>query len=74
MYWLLILFGILIFLIDTPAEITNFTEDYSLDPRLGLNHVKVLKDYFIREFGFKVSHSRLYSDLTRKPINLTESD
>lgn len=55
----------------TLTELTNYTDDYTLDPRLGLNHVKVLREYFQRDFGFKVSHSRLYSDLNRKPINLT---
>lgn len=60
-----------IFHADT--DIVNYTTDYTLDPRLGRNHVKVLRDYFQKEFGFKVSHSRLYSDLKRGPINLTES-
>jgi hypothetical protein len=57
----------------TPTEIINYTDDYTLDPRLGRNHVKVLREYFQRDFGFKVSHSRLYSDLNREPINLTDS-
>lgn len=56
-----------------PTEIINYTDDYTLDPRLGRNHVKVLREYFQKDFGFKVSHSRLYSDLSREPINLTDS-
>jgi hypothetical protein len=57
----------------TPTELTCFTADYTLDPRLGTNHVKVLREYFQRDFGFKLSHSRLYSDLKREAINLTDS-
>jgi len=56
----------------TPTDIINYTDDYTLDPRLGKNHVKVLREYFQRDFGFKVSHSRLYSDLGKEPINLTD--
>ncbi len=54
-----------------PADIKEFTTDYTLDPRLGKNHVKVLKEYFLQQFNFKISHSRLYSELKRDPINLT---
>jgi hypothetical protein len=61
----------IIFRSDT--DITSYTNDYTLDPRLGRNHVKVLREYFQREFDFKVSHSKLYSDLNKDPINLTES-
>lgn len=56
------------------TDITKYTDDYTLAPRLGRNHVKVLREYFQRDFGFKVSHSRLYSDLNREPINLTETN
>lgn len=59
-------------LFRTHTNITDYTNDYTLDPRLGKNHVKLLKSYFQNEFGFKVSHSRLYSDLVRDPIRLTE--
>lgn len=55
----------------TPAEITNCTVDYTLDPRLGIYHVHVLKEYFLRNYGFKASHSRLYQDLDRDAINLS---
>lgn len=61
----------IVFRSDT--DITSYTNDYTLDPRLGRNHVKVLREYFQREFKFKVSHSQLYSDLNREPINLTGS-
>lgn len=56
----------------SPTDLTGYTNDYTLDPRLGRNHVKVLREYFLEKFKFKVSHSRLYSDLKRDPINLTE--
>jgi len=55
------------------TDITTYTNDYTLDPRLGRNHVKVLREYFQEKFDFKVSHSRLYSELNRDPINLTDS-
>lgn len=57
----------------TDTDITTYTDDYTLDPRFGKHHAKVLKDYFQKEFKLKVAHSRLYSDLKREAINLTES-
>lgn len=51
-------------------DIREFTEGYTLDPRLGVNQVKLLRNYFSQHFDFKVSHSRLYTDLKRDPIVL----
>lgn len=28
------------------TDITSYTNDYTLDPRLGRNHVKALREYF----------------------------
>jgi len=55
------------------TDITKFTTRYLLDPRLGKNHVKVLREYFLQQFSFKTSHSALYSELKSEPINLTDS-
>lgn len=55
------------------TEITSYTKNYTLDPRLSQNYVNVLRGYFQRDFGFKVSHSNLYLDLIREPINLNKS-
>jgi hypothetical protein len=57
-----------------PVDIREFTESYTLDPRLGINHVTPLREYFIQQFNFKVSHSRLYSDLKRAPIVLKKEN
>ncbi|HOG19093.1 MAG TPA: DUF2971 domain-containing protein [Salinivirgaceae bacterium] len=57
----------------TPTEIASYTEECNLDPRLGKYHAEVLKEYFKENFGFKVSHSRLFSNIKRGPINLTDS-
>jgi len=54
------------------TDIMKYTENFTLDPRIGSNHVKILKEYFKNNFGIKVSHSKLYSDLKRKPIRLSE--
>ena len=55
----------------TQKDITKFTTKYTLDPRLGENHVDVLEEYFLDNFKFRVSHSRLYSEIQRNPIDLT---
>lgn len=55
------------------TDITSYTDGYTLDPRLGRNHGNVLKEFFQNNFGIKVSHSRLYSELIRKPLTLTIS-
>ena len=55
----------------TPADITAFTLDYTLDPRIGNNHAKILKDYFQRAFELKLSHSKLYSNIKREAIYLS---
>ncbi len=56
------------FKVDT--DITQFTTDYTIDPRLGKNQVKVLREYFLKQFRFKIAHSRLYSDIKRDTIVL----
>lgn len=58
------------FKIDT--DITQFITDYTIDPRLGKNQVKVLREYFLKNFQFKISHSRLYSDIKRDTIVLNK--
>jgi hypothetical protein len=54
------------------TDITEFTTKYMFDPRLGQNHFKVLREYFFTKFDIKVSHSRLFKEQTRDPINLTD--
>jgi len=56
-----------------PTDIRNFTDSYTLDPRLGKNQASLLKEYFSQYFLFKVSHSNLYSDLKRNPIILKKT-
>lgn len=57
-----------------PTDITIYTENYTFDSRLGRNHVKVLRDYLLKEFEINASHSRLYSEIMRDPIVLTDSE
>jgi len=52
------------------TDINEFTSDYTIDPRLGKNHVNVLKEYFSQHYGFKISHSSLYADIPRETIIL----
>lgn len=52
------------------TDIKLFTIDYTIDPRLGKNHVKLIKDYFAQKYGFKVSHSRLYAETSHDAIIL----
>ena len=59
-------------IIHRTTKIDIYTDNYTLDPRLGKYKATALKEYFKTFFGFKVSKSRLYSDLKRKPINLTD--
>lgn len=54
-----------------PTKITDFIQNYTLDPRLGKNQVKVLKEYFKEHHGFAVSHSNLYNELKTDTIDLT---
>ena len=57
-----------IYNVDT--DITQFTSGYTLDPRLGKNLVKVLKEYFLNKYTLEISHSLLYADKRRKTIVL----
>lgn len=56
------------------TDITQYTTQYTFDPRLGRHHAKVLNEYFSNNHNIKVKHSNLYSDIKRDPINLTDED
>lgn len=51
--------------------ISQFITSYTIDPRMGKNQVKVLKEYFSEKRGLKISHSTLYSEKRREPIVLS---
>lgn len=52
------------------SDITEFTNSYTIDPRLGKNRVEIYKDYFSRNFNLTVSHSKLYDELSEETIVL----
>lgn len=54
------------------TDIKEFTKAYLIDPRLGKNHAKLLKNYFLKNFDLKVSQSQLYSNINIEPFNLKE--
>lgn len=54
------------------TDIKEFTKAYLIDPRLGKNHAKLLKNYFLKKFELKVSQSQLYSNINIEPFNLID--
>lgn len=52
------------------ADIRDFTENYSLDPRIGKNQSKLFKEFFKNQFQIKLSQATLYDEIKRGPIIL----
>lgn len=53
-----------------PLYYGDIVRDVTLDPRLNVHYVDLLKRFFREEYGFTVAHSRLFSDLSRGPLVL----
>lgn len=52
------------------ADIRDFTQNYSLDPRIGKNQSKLFKEFFKIQFQIKLSQATLYNEIKRGPIIL----
>ncbi|MFZ1806230.1 MAG: DUF2971 domain-containing protein [Cyclobacteriaceae bacterium] len=56
--------------LNVPIDLKIVTSEFLLDPRMEKNQVKMIKEYFLKNYGIKVWHSTLYKDIPRKSISL----